>query len=252
MFEIELIISRKLEDPIMIAGLPGMGLTGKQALDYLIKLTNATKISTIRSPYLGVPAVSIHNGLVEDIPEEIYSFFLANIEGRDVILFTSQSQPATPEWQHIVAYKAIETVARLGVKMVYTLAATPITYFKENVDVYGVATSPDLVEILRLNGVKPLMGEGAISGINGLLLGYAKKFGIQAICLLGETYFVSGADKIAPTAVLRALSKILKIDLDLDELLKEAEKFKKQISLAAKTYLARREDEDREKPKYIY
>ncbi len=252
MFEIELAIKGKLENPIMIAGLPGMGLTGKQALDYLIKISNASKISSIKSPYLGVPAVSVHNGLVEEIPEEIYSFFLASIGNRDVILFTGQSQPATPEWQHIVAIKAIEAVSKLGVKIIYTLAATPISYFKEEVDVYGVATTPDLVEMLRLNGVKPLMGEGAISGINGLLLGYAKKFGIDGVCLLGETYLISGADKIAPIAVLKALSKILKIELDLKELNEEAEKFKKQMALATKSLLMRREEEDREKPKYIY
>jgi len=252
LFKIELFVNKRLRNPIMIAGLPGMGLTGKQALDFLIKSLNATKVSLIRSPYLGVAAISIHNGLVEDIPEELYSFFLASFNDKDFILFTGQSQPATPEWQHIVAMKAIEAAVQLGVKVVYTLAATPISYFKEEVDVYGVATSPDLIEILRLNGVKPLRGEGAISGINGLLLGYAKKAGIDGVCLLGETYLISGADKIAPIAILRALSRILKIELDLKELNEEAEKYKRQIALVTRSLLKKRGEEKEEKPKYIY
>jgi uncharacterized protein (TIGR00162 family) len=253
LFEITFNINRKLNNPIMIAGLPGMGLTGKQALDYLIKVFNAKKISTIHTPYLGSPAVSVHNGIVEDIPEEIYTFFLASTDDMDIILFTSQSQPATPEWQHIVAERAVSAIKKYGVSTVYTLAATPIPYFKDEADVYGVATSPDLVEMLRLNGVKPLSGEGAISGINGLLLGYAKKYGMEGICLLGETYLVSGMDKIAPLAVLKALTKILRLDIDLSELEEEARRFREQMALTAR-YLTRRgeEEEGRERPRYIY
>jgi len=251
MLEINLRIDRKLNDPIMIAGLPGMGLTGKQALDHLIKVFNAKKVSSIKTPFLGSPAISVHNGLVEDIPEEIYTFFLARMGNRDVILFTSQSQPATPEWQHIVALKAIEAADRCGVSFVYTLAATPIPYFKDEAEVYGVATSPDLVEMLRLNGVKPLAGEGAISGINGLLLGYAKKYGMNGICLLGETYLVSGMDKIAPIAVLKALSRILKVEIDVSDLEREAKAFKEQFAMTTK-YLMKRKGEEEEKPRYIY
>jgi hypothetical protein len=250
MLEIKIDLDKELRDPIFIAGLPGMGLTGKQSVDYLINKLNAEKISVVRTPFLGVPAISIHNGLVEDIPEEIYSFFYADLNGRDILLFTSQSQPATPEWQHMVAMKAIEKIKEFDVGIIYTLAATPIPHFKEEVDVYGVATTRDLVEMLRLNGVKPLSGEGAISGINGLLLGYGKKAGIDGICLLGETYLVSGMDRIAPLAVLRALSRILKVDIDLSRMEKEAEEFKDQVSQVMKRSYKEGVDED--KPKYIY
>jgi hypothetical protein len=250
MLNIDIKLEKELENPILVAGLPGMGLTGKQSVDYLIGKLNAIKISSIRTPFLGVPAISIHNGLVEDIPEEIYSFFYAKLDNKDILLFTSQSQPATPEWQHIVAMRAIETIKEYNVELIYTLAATPIPYFKEEVDVYGVATTPDLVEMLRLNGVKPLSGEGAISGINGLLLGYGKKLGINGICLLGETYLVSGMDKIAPLAVLKALSKILKVEFDLSQMEKEALEFKEQVSQVIKRSYKEGVEED--KPKYIY
>jgi len=68
-------------------------------------------------------------------------------------------------------------------------------------------------------------GQGSITGLNGLLLGLAKKRGFEAICLMGEIPdYLSGAPFPYPRAsksVLEVLTDILGIEIDysaLDEM----------------------------------
>ncbi|HEW93834.1 hypothetical protein DRN84_00205 [Candidatus Geothermarchaeota archaeon] len=215
----------KLGDTILIAGLPGMGYTGKQAVDHLIKVLNAEKISDFKSPYLNSPVITTVNGIVEDLKEELFTFYHAETSKYDILLFTGAVQPPSAEWQHYVSYAAIEAVKEFRIKWLFTLAATPIEYYKYDVRVYGVATSKDLLDYLIVNGVIPMPGEGVISGMNGLLLGYAKKSNIEAASLLAETYLISGRDFIAPYVILKTLSRIIKYEFDLKELEDRAKAF---------------------------
>ena len=226
-FKLELDIPNSRE-VIIIAGLPGMGYTGKQAVDHLIKVLNAEKVSNSRSPFLNAPVVTTINGIVEDMQEELFTFYHSSQHKYDLIFFTGSIQPPSAEWQHYVSYAVVEAIKEYNVKWLFTLAATPIEYYKYDVNVYGVATSKELLEYLKLNGVIPMPGEGVISGMNGLLLGYSKKANIEAACLLAETYLVSAKDFIAPYVILKTLARILKIDVDLSELEERAKMFHRE------------------------
>jgi hypothetical protein len=219
---------KDLNETVVIAGLPGMGYTGKQAVDYLIKILNAEKISDCKSPFLNAPVVTTMNGILEDLQEELFSFYHAKSSKYDMILFTGSIQPPSSEWQHYVSYAVIEAIKELPIKWLFTLAATPIEYYKYDVKVYGVATSRELLQYLELNGVLPMPGEGVISGMNGLLLGYSKKVGIEAASLLAETFLVSAKDFIAPYVILKTLGRILKVELDLSELEERAKVFHRE------------------------
>jgi proteasome assembly chaperone (PAC2) family protein len=72
--------------------------------------------------------------------------------------------------------------------------------------------------------------QGVITGLNGLMLGAAKKRGLDAICLMGEIpYYLQAAPWPYPKAsksVLEVLTKILDIEINLrnlDELAKRVE-----------------------------
>ncbi len=236
----------KLKKPILIAGLPGMGLTGKQAVDYLIESLNAFKISEIKTPFLTAPAITTHDGIVDDMMSEIYTLYYAKSGDLDLILFTGATQPPSAEWQHLLSYRIVEELSKYGIEVIYTLAATPIFTYKWDAQVYGVATSRDLLELLRLHGVIPMRGEGMISGMNGLLVGYGKKFGINGAILLGETYLTNSRDYIAPLAVLRALVRILRINVDLTGMESLALEFHKQyMATLAKATAEKKTDKSR-------
>ena len=82
-----------------------------------------------------------------------------------------------------------------------------------------MGTSPEVArELEKYNLVQG--GNLQISGLNGLLLGVAKKRGIAGICLLGEvpTYATRMQNPIAALAILNKLTKMLGIEIETDEL----------------------------------
>ena len=106
----------KLKKPILIAGLPGMGLTGKQAVDYLIESLNAFKISEIKTPFLTAPAITTHDGIVDDMMSEIYTLYYAKSGDLDLILFTGATQPPSAEWQHLLSYRIVEELSKYALQ----------------------------------------------------------------------------------------------------------------------------------------
>jgi len=76
-------------------------------------------------------------------------------------------------------------------------------------------------------------GHGNITGLNGLLLGVAKKRGFEAICLMGEIpVYLQGLPLSYPKAsksVLEVLNYSLKIDVNLDKLDELDQKVERRI-----------------------
>jgi proteasome assembly chaperone (PAC2) family protein len=106
------------------------------------------------------------------------------------------------------------------------------------------------VKYLKAYGVM-LMGEGTIGGLNGLLLGVARQRGIEGVCLLGEMpiYATRIANPKAAQAVLEVLTKMLGIEMDLEDLTAMAEQMEPNmeqlygfLSEEAKEAIARFED----------
>jgi hypothetical protein len=76
-------------------------------------------------------------------------------------------------------------------------------------------------------------GQGNITGLNGLLLGAAKKRGIEAICIMGEIpVYLQGLPIPYPKAsksVLEVLSTALEIQIDMERIDKFVERSEKEV-----------------------
>ena len=70
-----------------------------------------------------------------------------------------------------------------------------------------------------------------ISGLNGLLLGVAKERDIEGVCLLGEVpmYATRIQNPMAALAVLKVLTKMLGIEIDMNELAQLATETKEKM-----------------------
>jgi uncharacterized protein (TIGR00162 family) len=175
------------------------------------------------------------DGSSELLKHEIHSW--KNPEGGpDLILYTGDAQPVTPEAEYELADKAVEICRELGAQTLYTLAAYITGRFVEAPRVFGTATDRETAGSLVGNGIT-LMTEGTITGMNGVLVGIAKVKGLRGICLLGETsgYIV---DPKASQAVLEALSRLLGIKVDLSMLedrAKQTEAFLKNLEEMRRT-----------------
>jgi hypothetical protein len=78
-------------------------------------------------------------------------------------------------------------------------------------------------------------GNLQIAGLNGLLLGVAKERGIDGICLLGEVpmYATKIQNPMAALAIIKVLTKMLDIEIDIAELTQLAGEMEERLKQAA-------------------
>jgi len=132
-----------------------------------------------------------------------------------------------------MANLVLDVAGRFGCQRVYTSgAAVALTHHSIKPRVWAVTSREDLNKEVKTYQNTILMGEiegrgdrGSITGLNGLLLGLAKKRGFQAICLMGEIPdYLAAAPFPYPRAsksVLEVLTRVLGTEIDygaLDEM----------------------------------
>lgn len=220
--EIDLISEPQFKEPIMIAAWPGMGYLAKISADYLRRRLEAEKFIEIRFHQ----NVIIYKDSLVELPSVRHRFFA--VPDRNLIICVGDTQPSTSEEAIALAEQIIDIAEKYNVKMIYTMAAYPSDY-TDTPKVYGVYTDEKLKELLDACGVEFLEGEGAVNGLNGILIGVAKNRGIDGVCLMGEIKYANVPQHLSSKAVLDKLSAILELDLDTSQLVKRAEKIDASI-----------------------
>ena len=221
--------------PRMDAAWPGMGYLAKISADYLRKRLRAKPFAEINYYQNSI----IYRDGVAELPSIKHIFYAAQKE--DLIICVGEAQPTIPEEAYRLARCVIGVAERFGVKRIYTMAAYPTDYYGEP-NVYGVCNDERLMEILLRHDVKPLEGEGAVNGLNGILIGVAKQRGIEGICLLGEIRYANIPQHLSSKAVLEKLSAILGIEIDTSPLVERARRIDESIRRRLLEY--QREEEE--------
>ncbi|MEM1563233.1 MAG: proteasome assembly chaperone family protein [Candidatus Bathyarchaeia archaeon] len=201
----------ELKNPILIEGLPGLGLVGKIATRYLIKQLKAQKLAYLYSPHFPYFVLVSKKGSVRLLRGTFY--FWKNDNGEnDLIFFTGDSQAQTIEGQYEISNSILDFAQKHGVKLVITIGGYRVETDKPRV--VAAATSQSLLNrALQANAVISPMGS-PIVGTAGLILGLAPFRKIEALCLLGETRGYL-PDPKAAKSVLEVLLKILGVNVDL-------------------------------------
>ena len=245
--------SIQLENPVLIEGLPGLGMVGRIAVKYLVKKLKAKPFAHLYSPHFPYYVIVNSKGNIRLLRGVFY--YWKNQQNRDLILFTGDSQAQTIEGQYELAAKIIKFAKSKGVKLIVTLGGFR-KETEETPKVYVASTSENLLEVaLKANGLKSPPGN-PIVGIAGILLGMARFSGIDALCLLGETRGYL-PDPKAAKSVLRVLCKILDLDVNLSSLdveIRRAEELlekMRQIETKRELYVKRLQKEEKERTSYI-
>lgn len=213
-------------NPILIEGLPGLGLVGKIALRYLIKQLKAKKIAYLYSPHFPYFVLVNKKGNVRLLRGAFY--YYQNPKGNDVILFTGDSQSQTIEGQYEIADRMLDFSEKHGVKTIATIGGYRMES-KEKPKVFIAATSQDLLQKAVQSGASISASGSPIVGTAGLILGLAKFKKIDAICLLGETRGYL-PDPLAAKSVLEVLKSTFNFDLDLAGLNEEIAKAETMVA----------------------
>jgi len=223
---IEEIAKVNLKDPVLIEGLPGLGMIGRIAARYLAKQLNAKPFAKLYSPHFPYYVLVNQKGGVR-LLHCLFSYWENKTGRHDLILLTGDSQAQTIEGQYDVADSILDFAEKHGVRTIITVGG----YRKEAGEkpkVVAVSTDPALLsKALEAEAIASPSGN-PIVGTAGLLLGLAKFRKMRALCLLGETRGYL-PDPKAAKGVLAVLQSMLEIKIDLNNIDKEIEKAKKVV-----------------------
>ncbi|MBI4167318.1 MAG: proteasome assembly chaperone family protein [Candidatus Aenigmarchaeota archaeon] len=225
----------KLNNPILIEGLPGIGNVGRVAAGYLIDQTKAIKFAELHSSHF-LPFVLVHdNSEIVLLKNEFY-YLKGKKGGRDLIILIGDAQSLDQVGHYEIAEKIIDFVESLGCKEIYTLGGLGTGQLETNQQkVFGAVSSQKLKKKLEGYDVDFDVASklGTIVGASGLLIGLGKLRGMNGVCLMGETAgFPIVTDPKSAESVLKVLMKILGMNLDLkalDQRVKEMEAFINKI-----------------------
>jgi len=218
--EVRYRLEPQVTKPVMICGLPGIGSVAWLAVNHLQKELNAELFAEVFSPMFSPKVWLTDDGLVRLMKGEFY--FWKNKTGEtDLLLFSANEQPYSPEGQYELAEVVLEVAGKFGVRRVITMGGMATEKFSDSPRVYVGGTDVELVKELEAYGAVKLSG-GTITGTNGLIFGLAKPKKIPAICLLAETPGYLSLDANAAKSALALSAKLLKMNFSLGALEKQA------------------------------
>ena len=232
-----------LTNPVLIEGLPGIGFVANIASLHLIQELKAKRFAEIRSSSFQDFAITAENGKARFPINELY--YHKGREGeRDLIILYGNTQALTTVGQYELCGRVLDIADELGCRYIITLGGLRKD---EKVDtppkIYCAASDPEALKDASNLGAEII--EGQIFGVAGLLVGLSKLRGMKGYCLLAETsgYY---PDASAAREVLRAISKMLHLNIDLNRLnlaVETTRKILESFGLAAQP----REEERKEK-----
>lgn len=221
----------------MVVGLPGVGSVGSLVVEHLRGQFKAKKFATLYSPHFPYQIILLKNGAFRMVTNRFY--YIRKGKGKsDIILLTGDAQPMTPEGQYEVNDKIVDFFKHIGGKAIYTIGGfnSGMQYVK-NPKVFGLATDRTAVSELKKHGIVPTDALNmAVVGSAGMIVAFAKKHGISATCILGETGMLD-VDANTAKAVLQTIGRMLGRQVrleDMDRLKAETERLMKELEDARK------------------
>jgi len=224
--ELRFFTKPKLKKPIAVEGLPGIGLVGKLAADHLLHELKAKKFCELYSSHFPPQVIVKDDGTVTMLKNE---FYYVKGKKNDIVLIVGDFQGLTPQSQYELSAKIINVLEGVGVSLVYTLGGLGTGKVVKNPRVFGAATDIKLIKDIKKHGVIiNKKGGGGIFGASGLLLGIGQLRSMQGVCLMGET-LGQVVDAKSAKNLLKVLTKILDIPVDMKELDKRAKKTEEDL-----------------------
>ncbi len=211
----------ELKKPILIVGLPGVGLVGKLVAEHLVDELGAEKIMEVYSPHFPPQVLVNKDCTVRPVSNVIYH---GKAKENDVLFLVGDHQSTTSQGHYELCSLYLDIAEEFGVPRIYTLGGYPTGKLTYEETVLGVANDTKLIEEIKAYGVEFRESEpsGGIVGASGLLVAFSRMRGIDAACLMGMTpgYLM---DPKSAQSLLKVICKIFQIEVNTESLEKKAE-----------------------------
>jgi uncharacterized protein len=204
----------KLNDPILIEGLPGIGFVANIAALHLIKELKAKRFVQIFSSSFQDFAVTTENGGVLSPINELY--YAKREDGeRDLIIWYGNTQALTTVGQYELCGKVFDLAQEFGCRFVISIGGFKKDEAQPVPAIYSTATDLDTMQEALDLGTKVMVGH--VFGIAGLSIGLARIRDMKGFSLLVDTLGMN-PDVNAARYALTALGKYLNLNVDLSKL----------------------------------
>ncbi len=217
--------AEKLKNPVLIAGLPGIGNVGKIAVDFLIEELDAKKLYELSSFNMPHSVFINEKNLIELPRIEVYCY---KGKSNDLLFLAGDVQPPDEKSCYEFSEEVINLLRKNNCKDIITLGGIGLMDIPKKPQLYCTGNTKKAVDKYKNEQISNnLYGiVGPIVGVSGLLLGLADK-NMDAVAILAETYGhpmylgVKGAKEILKTISTKFS---FKINIDkLDDEIKEIE-----------------------------
>jgi proteasome assembly chaperone (PAC2) family protein len=241
-----------LDINIVVVGFPGMALVGKTVALQLIESLGAEPYGVIYGTKFSAHLIVNSNG-IGDINNVMLYYAKANNTG--IFIVTGSAQPASDVDQHSLSYFIIKHLKKYNIKELIAAAAYVSDMVVPNRRVFVVGNNTSVLKRYVEHGAVPL-NEGVISGLNGIVIGWARIFNINAVCLLGETWRsiveLNYIDYKAAKLILDVLNKVWNFSINTEELEEKSRGIEREVELILKSLTPPKEEAKGEKrPYYI-
>lgn len=252
MTKIKFLKKKKFKNAVLFSGLPGIGLVGKIAVDYMLKQVKAEKIAEITSDSFP-PSVHTKNSVIELIKDSFYHF---KVKGKDYVFLAGPVQPAldasisAAKEHYEFANEIVLAAKSLGVTEIYTLAGINVGEKRMSSEPKVIIAATDKKILDSFKKLKAIEGheEGLISGAAGLIIGLGLEHNIKGACLMGETNarLIYG-DHGAAKKIIELLSSKFGFKIKMDQIEKESKEIEKAFQQLNKQLEAEQQEDIPEK-----
>ena len=222
---VEIYEKPKLNDPVLIEGLPGIGFVANIAALHLINELKAKRFAQIVSASFQDFAVTTVDGGARSPINELY-YCKREDGGRDLIIWYGNTQALTTFGQYELVGKVLDIVEELGCRFVISVGG----YKKDEIQavpaVYSAATDKKTVDAMLGLGTKVMVGH--IFGVAGLLIGLGKLRGLHGFAVLVDTLGMV-PDANAARYALTTVGKYLNLNVDMAQLDATVDQTKKSL-----------------------
>ncbi|MBX5321909.1 MAG: PAC2 family protein [Candidatus Bathyarchaeota archaeon] len=210
----------KLDNPVLIEGLPGIGFVANIVVLHLIHELEAKRFAKIFSASFQDLAVTTETGGARSPINELY-YYKSKCEGRDLIIWYGNTQALTTFGQYELCGRILDIAEELGCRFLITVGGFKQEEVKETPEIYCAASDSETLKDALNLGAKVMVGN--IFGVAGILIGIGSLRGFKGFSLLVET-LGTYPDANAARHALSALNKYLNLQVDPSRLDVAAEK----------------------------
>lgn len=222
---IEIYEKPKLNDPVLIEGLPGIGFVANIATLHLIGELKAKRFAEIVSASFQDLAVTTETGGARSPVNELYYCKQKN-GGRDLVIWYGNTQALTTFGQYELVGKVLDLAQELGCRFVISIGGYKKDEVKQLPAIYSAATDQKTVKEALDLGTKVMVGH--IFGVAGLLIGLARLRKLKGFAILVDTLGMY-PDANAARHALTTVGKYLDLSVDLSKLDVTADQTKKAL-----------------------